>query len=192
MKTKEIKIYKFSELSDTAKEKALNDWRNKTGEIFWQEETLASFQKCVEMAGLKLVNWEIGAYSPSFARIEDFQGADLTGPRAIAWLENNLLSRCRVPWKGPKRAEYRKYGNGYRPGQIKSCPFTGYCSDEDLLDSLKKDIRAGSTVKEAFEALADVCRKILETELDYQNSAEYFEEHADANGYEFTEDGERF
>jgi hypothetical protein len=72
---------------------------------------------------------------------------------------------------------------------IKPCPFTGYCADDDFLDELRKDIKEGSTVKEAFEALADKARRMLENELDAQQSEEYFKEHADANDYEFTEDG---
>jgi hypothetical protein len=189
VRTIEVKLYKFEELGEKAKARALEDWKGKQTEIFWADETIDSLKALIKSAELKLKDWGIGAYSHSYVRLESFEGEDLTGKRALAWLENNLLAGLRIPYRGAKRWELARYGSYYRAGMIKPCPFTGYCADDDFLDELRKDIKEGSTVKEAFEALADKARRMLENELDAQQSEEYFKEHADANDYEFTEDG---
>lgn len=144
--------------------------------------------------------------------------ADLHGKRAIAWLENNLFASLRV--RGNMRIDdWRKYRDpetGYlsrnarldntarfyrtldgklhkrdgRVGEVPSCPLTGYCADEDYFDALRASVRRGDTLKEVFEGLADTCAKLLEQEAEYQSSEEYFTEHAEANDFQFTEDGE--
>jgi len=74
---------------------------------------------------------------------------------------------------------------------IKSCPFTGYWADDDFLESLLKDIKEGCDLKTAFEGLATEYQKIINNEIEYQNSEEYIAEHMDANNYEFDEEGNR-
>ncbi len=144
---------------------------------------------------------------------------ELSGKRAFAWLENNLFAGLRVrgnmrvdDWRkqmDPQTGHFRK---GYKldetaryyrtmdgklhrregkVGEVPSCPLTGYCADEDYLDSLRKAIRSGDTLKEAFSGLADVCEKLLESEAEHMQSAEYFEGDCEANEVQFTEDGER-
>lgn len=153
------------------------------------------FDSC---GGIKLTDWNIGAYNRGNGLSVQFTSeyaddvAALSGPRAMAWIENNLLSRLRIPWTGPKRANYRKYGDGYKPGQIKSCPFTGMCYDDDLLDCLVKNVYVENMdLKSAFEDLARECEKILEAAVDYQNTEEYFLQEADGQGMEFDKRGNR-
>jgi hypothetical protein len=177
------------------------------GDIPRQDETIDSL-KALFMAcsGVTLKDWNLGAYNRgNFLRCEFSQdGAeDLSGPRAMAWLENNLLSGLRIKaWPLCDKMDGQTYKNrnsrywivgdskGRRghAGEIPDCPLTGYCMDDDLIDSLRKDTKDGDTLRCAFEHLADVVRRILEQESDYQRSEECFrEQNADQ---EYTKEGE--
>lgn len=150
------------------------------------------FAKC---SGVKLVDWSIGAYNRgNHIKVEfaEDAAANLSGPRAMAWIENNLLYALRNKWKPiskqPKAEwEYRKW---YKPGHISDCPFTGMCYDCDILESLLKDIRDGETLKDAFRGIADAAEKTLEGEYDYLRSREYIEERLlDDDFHEYDEHG---
>lgn len=199
MKTQTITTYSAGELKTQfpyAFARALDHWQNNVcQDIAWQDETIDSLKACVSAAGIKLRDWSLGAYNRgNFISIgfPQDEAEDLKGPRAMAWLENNLLSSLRIPWTGKGRTDVRKYGVYYRPGLIRPCPFTGYCADDEYLDSLRKAVNSGDTLKEAFESLADVCMRLLEADAEQQASEEYFLEHAEANDLQFTEDGEEF
>ena len=195
-----IKLYSASELRDQYPdgfENALEHWRDSQDEIFWMNETIDSLKALIKASGLYLRDWSLGTESyRSYINIDwELDVAILSGQRAMAWLENNLLSDLRIK-KNTK--DYLKYNNGYiekslRPysvGKIPPCPFTGYCADDTYLDSLIKDITNGCTLEEAYNNLAGVCSRMLENDLDNQNSEEYFLDHADVNQYQFTEDGQ--
>lgn len=166
MKTKTINIYSYKELSEEAKEKALQDFRGKQTDIFWIDETIESLKSLFEnCSGISLKDYSLGEYN-SWIRVEfaNEEVENFTGKRAMAWLENNLLSNIRTSYYGEKRKELRKYGNGYYAGKIKPCPFTGYCVDDDLLDDLLKEIKEGTDLKTAFEGLATTIQKIIQNE----------------------------
>lgn len=109
--------------------------------------------------------------------------------RCMAWLENNILEPLRIPWHGPQRWQVAKYGAGYRPGQIKPCPWTGVCFDEDLLDEMRDLAREGTSPQEWRRTLCDAAERMFDREVEDQCSIGYFIEHADANEYEFDENG---
>jgi hypothetical protein len=197
MRTITKNIYKFSELEPDAKKFALEQWKNDSVNPFFEDhksEIMDSlkglFKHCY---GVSLKDWQIGAYCYSSIKVSFNQdeAAELTGKRAFAWIENNLLSELRIPYKGEKRRDLAKYGSYYRPGMIKPCPFTGLCYDDDLMDDLKDSIRSGMTLKESFLALGDKAQKIMEDELDSMQTEEYLEDISEANGYEYDERGGR-
>jgi len=197
MKTKTISIYEFSELSQEAKEHAIEQYREGNTEIFWASEILESLKGLFEnCSGVKLKDYSLGEYN-SWIRV-DFTNEEvenLSGKRAMAWIENNLLCNIRIPENSfalnGTRRKLAQYGQYYRAGMIKSCPFTGYWADDDFLESLLKDIKEGCDLKTAFEGLATEYQKIINNEIEYQNSEEYIAEHMDANNYEFDEEGNR-
>lgn len=194
MRTETITLYKFDELSDDAKKRARDRYREKQAQwgLDWHGETIGSLKALFDhCSGVKLTDYEISLCSHSFLRVEFTQdeAAELHGARAMAWLENNLLADLRIPWSGKRRNETRKYGASYRPGQIQPGPFTGYCADDDYLDCLIKEVRAGFTLKESFQSLATVCQAILQDEHDYESSDEYIDERLSDGNTEFTESG---
>lgn len=195
MREKTVKLYKFEELSDKAKEKARNWYRDGISQDMpWMDETVQSLKAVFKASGITIKDWSLGAYNQNnFVRFDMGDAESLTGKRALAWLENNLFNGLRIgdmKWK-EKRKEYLGYGDAYRPGKVPPCPLTGYCADDDFLDYLKKSVKSGDTLKEAFQGLADECGKLLEAEYEHQTSDEAVDESIEINGYEFTEDGKR-
>lgn len=195
MKTYEVITYTIEELKKQFPEgykRAIEVWRDDEREIPWMEETVESLKKLIEATEqITLKDWNLGAYNRNnhirIAFRED-NAEMLEGKRAFAWLENNLLSKLRIPWKG----KAPKYGKGYRAGMVKPCPFTGYCADEDYLQDLTENIKGGMNLKDAFTSLADTCERLLEQECEYAHKEETIVENMMANMCEFTEDGKLY
>jgi hypothetical protein len=67
MRTDIIEIYKFDELSDTAKEKA-RDWYRLNSEFHWSYESKESITAFCDHFGISLKSWEVSPYlSPSYS-----------------------------------------------------------------------------------------------------------------------------
>lgn len=209
MKHHTITTYSYDELSEEAKDRAYQDYQEMVSDwdIPWQEETFDSLKALIEHAGFTLRDWSLGAYSRNnYIKVGiDDNVADLSGKRAMAWLENHVLGPCRIGWRPvthPARrkcaASIRSYAPYHPPGSryycapdmVKPCPFTGYVMDEVLLDALRKSLREGATVKDAFHWLADTVQDQLEAEVEHQQSREAFEQWAEDE--EFTADGKRY
>jgi len=186
-----LTVYTFDELSPEARERALKALPDPECDNTL-EECLDSLKALCKLAGVNLKDWSIGPYSYSSIEIEignsvsGDEAEGFTGLRAMAWIENHIFGPLRQPWN--PRAKGRKYT---RPGAVPSCPLTGVCFDEDLLDVFRKyELRW--TLKERFGSLADVIRRICESELEYA-SGEGLIERAECffDGALFTVDGRR-
>ena len=188
-------IYQFSELSPEAQEYAIEHEREHiayNGEITWQGEIFDSFKAVFETAGITIKDYSLSmeAYRNNLKiRFNNEEAEGLNGPRAMAWLENNLFSKLRMPWQGKRRNDTRKYGKAYWPNYIPPCPLTGYCADENYLDELKKDIKSGMTLKDSFMDMVNVYSRLVENEYEYQTSDEGIKETIEANESEFDENG---
>lgn len=192
METRSYKVYKFRELPQESQQKAIERFRELNNEDnFYTDEIVDSlkglFDKC---SGITLRDYSLGDYR-SHVKINFSQSVvyEMTGKRAIAWLENNLYAGLRIPFKHSKRKEFLKYGEGYRAGQIKPCPFTGVCYDEDYIMALNDSLKAGESLGEAFEGLAHTATKLIESEQEYRNSDKAIIETIEANDYDFTLNG---
>lgn len=196
-----IKLYSPAELkkkNPQGFEKAHDWFRSTNDEIPWQREIIDSLKAVFKASNLDLRDYEISAFSHSWLQFDcDSDVADLSGNRALAWLENNLLASLRIKFQPfgrvdkehqwvSTRATLSKYGQFYRAGMVPPCPFTGVCFDEDYLESLRNDIKSGSTIKEAYKNLAHVAGKLFEAEIEQQNSEENFLEQ---DHLEFTIEG---
>ena len=190
-----IEVYTLAELKEkfpSSYTKVLKKWQNNVEYIPWMDETCESLKKVFEYSGIKSIDWSLGAYSESYVKFAmNPEVRDLHGQRAIAWLENNLLGDLRIPWTGNKRKELAKYGENYRPGMVKPCPFTGYYADEVYLEKLQEFILDGYTLSAAYTRLAKVCGKLLDEEYDYAISEESLLETALANDYMYTSKGQQ-
>ena len=198
MRQETIDIYKFSELSEELKETVIENWRNttiETGDFHWTDEIVRSLKELFNnLDGISLDDYSLGSYDRNNhlkVNFDNYDAEDVTGSRALAYIENNLLSNIRITRQEyrAKRKEYFNYGSSYRIGKVKPCPFTGYCADDVLLEALLNNIKDGMSLLDSLRDLADVAARLIEDEEEYQLSNEYIRETLGANEYEFTQDG---
>jgi hypothetical protein len=163
-----------------------------TSECEWQDRS-------DEWASLKALDDHVGYRRQARWYHDDGLGdcAGLEGARAWAWLENVVLGPLRLPWgymsaPGPLGADRRKNARyRERPGTVPACPFTGYYTDETLLDSLRESLAAGVSVGDAMLGLEAVIQKVCDDELDYLTSEKGFIEKAAGLEWEFYATGEK-
>jgi len=213
MTTLTINLYTIEELKELnpeGYEAAFEHYKeHQCFEIPWQHETIQSLKEIVKDAGIELRDWNLGAYNRNNGIELRFYNAsgtsdnhdeisEMSGKRAFAWLENNLLCKYRIPFISMMGSKKRRNFAGYQtrkfyaPGLVAPCPATGYCSDDEYLESLQTSLRKGWTLKESFENLADVCQTILERDSEDQRSEDYFLNECSAHEWQFGETGELF
>jgi hypothetical protein len=195
MRTKTINIYSASELKEhnpegfeRAHEQYKQDCYSR-GNV-WTDEIMESLKAVFKASGINLRDWSIDGYGYSYVKFDmETETGDLAGTRAQAWLENNLLADLRIGYNAANRWELSQYGSYYRAGKIAPCPFTGVCYDEDFLNALVESVNGGDSIEEAYSSLASVSGKLFASEWEDQLSEEYFTDYADANEWEYDEDG---
>jgi len=179
MNTIEINTYSATELKDQfpkAYEKAFE--RYKQSQYYfglnWGDEMLESLKALIELGGYKLKSYSLGDSScrNNHIKIDERNCDELSGGRAVAWLENNVLSKLRD-----------------KKGKVDAGKLTGYCMDYTLVDNLIKSIKEGATIKEAFERLVYPFVSQVDQEWEDQLSEERFLDESDSNNIQFLEDG---
>lgn len=227
MKTVEVKIYEFNELPPEAKEHALEEHRLSCRHSWGPEfhDTVKAFEKEFNVR----MDYE---YDPYSHRASVYTGniddavLELKGNRARAWFWNNHGRLLLEP-----RTHYWTYRGGklFKGGAADSrkrrskcfftrvydgtCPFTGVCFDNDILDPMAffcfgvkwddgakmyvqnygaRTLRIDNltTVSDVLWACAESAVKAASADWAYQLTEEYYSEHCDANEIRFTEDGE--
>lgn len=171
MKTRTIKVYDYSELSDSAKENARQQQAAAIG-YSWASEAMESIQGLARHFGGQMDDWEIDWFncSQSFAHF-DMPEMDR---EEIAALLGEL---------GTYNPETLK-GNG-------DCKLTGYCLDEDAIDGFRAAFMAGeSDLRKLMDAAFDTWLKAAQADCEGEYSDEQFAENCEANGYGFYENGE--
>jgi hypothetical protein len=176
MRTHTIKIYKFDELSEEAKEKAMEDIAI-TQEYFWQDSAIESLKRMAEHFGAKLASYDI-----DFSNSVQHGGATWEN---VEFIEEQEIEE-RLLKLGTFNAETLK-GDG-------DCKLTGYCADEDAIDGFRKAWFDGERdlivlLKEAYKTWFKSCVSDYRQQLSKEGITEFFEAN---DGYEFTEDGERY
>lgn len=185
-----ITAYTFDELSPEAQERALESLPFEDCEDTASEcvDSLRAFaEKVSRSCGVSLKDWNIGDSRSSFTRwdMED-SVRELTGPRSLAWVENNVFALIRQSWRPATAPINEKWASVhgrysrryYKPGELKACPYTGVCFDEDILDAFRdKDLTL--TIGERFDSIGDRLSRVIEADIEYKNSAEGRRENAD-------------
>lgn len=192
-RTIETPVYYFAELSDEAKEKAREWWRNcESGDPSWVHERRQSLEAFCKEFPVEARDWEYDAWSYSVTA--KFTGSDeegvLSGPRLAGWLWNHhrnvLVTNKRYEIQGRSRLSRITY-------EPTSCPFTGYCMDENLLDPIRAFLE--KPTDETLEDLLDDCLqawgKAARDDSAWIIEDEQVDETIVANEYEFDEAGDR-
>lgn len=190
--TKEITLYKYNELSDTAKE-CVKQWAD-TFE-FASESVLEDFEQIAGILGF----YDITPRYSGFWSQGD--GASFTGRYKYAKGASKAIRDY-----APQDTKLHAIADGLQALQARHFyklravltlgSGSNYYSHENTvsIEVSRDDNDAPESVQNNFKELArDLMRwlyKALEREWEHCNSDEYIAEHCTANGYEFTEKGE--
>lgn len=169
---KTVTVFKFSELSDDAKERAKNDHCAAMG-YAWADESLTSIKALAEHFGGQMNDWSIDWFNSAHSSAK-FDMPELS-VKEIRELLKELGSYNRRTLKG--------HGD---------CKLTGFCHDESAIDGFRiafirdKERDLDELMRAAFESWLSAVQADAEAEY----SDEQFSEMADANGYTYRENGE--
>jgi len=222
MKTIEVKLYKFSELSKEAQETAVT--KNQENQHYFSSddnrESLKAFEK---MIGLGSTDYEYGYQTFASARtgMIDDDILALKGKRLLSYVWNNyreIFSR-KYLGHGELREERRNghhrmrktrtIESGPNAGKSSSsyysniqldtfnCPFTGYYMDNEILApmyNLWKEFDAEKTLEELLQECVQSWVEACEEDYQHIMSEEYSREELENNDEEevYTEDGEKY
>jgi len=214
METVEIKLYKFSELSEEVKEKAINQYReNEYKHTPWFiDEVNQCFEKFADIFSIEWRNIDYEEpYRNDYHLTFDDNILNLTGQRLATYIWNNYKSdlfkhkylKSFDDHKNHKRVKNytakrtgNKYCSYYSAIQLdNSCVLTGMCYDHNILDPIYEFLNKPND-RIDFETLLNDCINSLchavSSEIEYQYSDEAITETIEANDYDFTEDGEMY
>jgi hypothetical protein len=172
MRNVEQQVYRYAELSEKAKARALGDYQY-DAEYWGQDEALKSLQALAKAFGGKLADWSI-----------DFTGAYL--PPSSARFDMPEMDRDEIAnILGTLGATDPETGKG-----LGDCKLTGYFIDESALDGFRLAFARGELDPEklmqaAFDSWLEDCIADYESQL----SEDVFSETADVNEWEFYADG---
>lgn len=184
MRNIKVVVYNYEELSDAAKARARDAYR----EAGWAEPD--------HVSDSLRDSWnELRKYIMPWADSSN-DVSNLSGPRAMAWVEHNVLAPLRIPIGSYKynkrRRQLANYGRHYRQGLVMPCPFTGICYDEIFIEKMVQWVHEGHDLNSVYHWLEDEIAMIYEREREYYYSDEAVADVIITNGYEFTEDGELY
>ena len=199
-------VFTYDELSDEAKQAAIEEFSTDPN-LYWSgEDNAASLKAFCNMVGIK-PDWEVGTWGHSYChpimhdygeQLNEFTDLpDLVGLRLRTWLINNYdhVLTTRRGYGDYKKNDLNQWRYQHRSHILKrdnDCPFTGMYMDESLLQPIRSFI-AAPTTNETFSGLIQDClNKWVEdyvSDLEYTYSHEGIAEMIEVNEYEFTEAG---
>lgn len=167
-KTITYTVFKFSELSDKAKDRALSDYLSAFG-YDNEKDAMDSLKAGIEAFGCSLKDWEISWDQTSHSSIK------LNCPE----MERVEIAKI-LDSLGSYNLDTLK-GNG-------DCKLTGYCMDESFLDGVRIAFHHGERdleklMQEGFSSWLKDCQS------DFQYQCENFNETCEANEWVFLENG---
>ncbi|MCC6634867.1 MAG: hypothetical protein IT251_05130 [Chitinophagaceae bacterium] len=214
MKTIRTKVYQFNELTEQAKEVAINWYRNDGNDGYiYADEIIESVKKVAELFNLKFGR----EYTDVRTSHIDDNILELKGIRLYKYIVNNYWSSLfkrkylgcigdnRVIKHRMSKTHFYDMKKGARVNSSNfiysniqydnSCTLTGVCYDMDILqpvyDFLEKP-NTSTTFEDLMNEIESAISKTFQQNEDWVNSDEYITEQIEANEYDFTKDGNRF
>lgn len=187
-------VFFFDQLNEEAKEKAREWWRScEQDDPSWIHERRQSMQKFCDVFDVREPSYEYDSCSYDIGRVRvDDQLEEMSGGRLAAYLWN----KCAM-WLVTPRV-YELPNGSKRASKIQlvdtSCPFTGYCADESLLDPIRKFMKAGSaplTYQQLMEDCLHSWGRTCRDDMAWILADEQVDEAIIANEYEFGVSGSR-
>lgn len=202
MRTIETKVYSFNELTEDAKEKAREWYREGEPHHDWHEPTIDNFKEQTHQNGFVITNvYFSGFWSQGDGAMFEYDGisdellekfVDTLGlsPMRKNWLMNNLYAHA----QGRHSGHY--YHSGCCSHQIEweiDNAQIDYHQHENFyrwIESFADDFE--TYIEEFYGELCDELYRNLESDYEWLMSDECIDEILIINEYEFTEDGNIF
>ena len=185
------KIYTFDELSDEVKEKVIAEARDFAMEIH-RDELIDCMKSAMNEMEIAIEDYSIGIDGGGYIKL-DAKNDGLEGTRAYAYIVNTFFGGIDKKKLVYKEWEKRRISHLDRKDWIDNCPFSGWCYDyavKEAWDSWCNDLREGRSpsVRDFLDELEWAYLKELSDEY-YGFDEECARNLAEANGYEYLEDG---
>lgn len=210
-----VKIYKFEELSDTAKERARAWYKECAAQDEFWDATYEDASTIADLMGIDLATRQTGTRRDKTPIYEvDIQfsgfwsqgdGASFTGTFAYkadalekvkahapedatlhAIVERLQAAHAKADFRASGSITRDRWGHYVHSNLMDVAELTDEEDpDREYPDELRKEFR------DAFRAFADWIYSQLEKEDEYRNSDECVDDNIEANDYTFTEDGRR-
>jgi len=195
MRTIQTEVFKYDELSDKAKEKA-RDWYREAsqGDDFYAECVIDDAKEIAKLFGLEIDQIYYSGFSSqgdgaSFTGHYRYQKGACKAVEAYAPRDTELHRICKDLQAIQRKSFYRISAHITHSGRYQheySMGFDYMLNGEYLYTTMAFE----SDLTEALRDYARWIYKRLESEYDYQNSDEVVEETIIANEYEFLKSGD--
>lgn len=193
MKKVEIEVFQFEELEHEIQDRLAEDYdvyEESENAYSEAEDTVNKFLELFPDLTTSTRPW----LDPYTGRMEDYL-VTLNGLRLRTWLINNIGPKIYKPkflYKGAIGINTR---SRYSNVQVESsCPLTGVCWDEDILEPIHKVIKWEDGYRDlcmvhVIEYCFDNLRKSLINSAEYYNSVEYAKEQMKMEDKWYTKNG---
>lgn len=206
MITKTIKLYEYSELSETAKETIRDKWRSHDVMEGYNSDYIATMNAFEKLCDIKICRWEVSDWNHRFDIDYGCTGVyeypdkdelwnwvyldDLKGKHLFRYVSTNIIPyivKRKELWKNyPKKFVSRvNYETEPEKG---TCPLTGVCMDCDIIEPLMKyyrnwarDYNDDYTFADLMEECVESFFKAWQSEWEYRMSDESIDEDIEAN-----------
>jgi hypothetical protein len=172
MKKVEVTVYKFLELPEKVREKVKEKFSSHSG-YFWSEEAIESLEALAKHFDGKLKDYSIDFFAGSYSN-------------AIFEVPDEPLSKKEIAKRLKALGTYDKKtlkGHG-------DCKLTGVCHDEDAIDGFRRAFFQGEeNLERLLQAGFRTWLKASQNDAEHEYSDEGFSETAEANEWEYFEDG---
>lgn len=189
-------IYTFDELSEEAKENFTNEQRELVAEDK-SSEMLGRMSCAMKVMGIEVDDYEVDNDGSGYINLSvDEDAEDLRGARAYAWIVNNCFSEVKknnIFWKIGSPTSKSRVSNLESKDWMNDCPFSGVFYDMAVKDAWEEwcaELKNGfeSSVEDFLDELGSAYLDTIAREYDGFDE-DCARELAEANGWEFLEDG---
>ena len=171
MKKIEIEVFPFSELSEEAKEKARDWFREGHDDPFMQSHMINVLKEKLDERKIKYDTDSIDVrYSLSHCQGDGFMFIG-----TLEWKKYTIYI---------KHSDAHYYHKHTAQIEIQETDNLGFHMDDE-----HKDVKKFEGI---YNSICDEMERIGYDEIEYQNSAEYIDEIMEANDYQFRKDGTLF
>jgi len=215
MKTIEVKIYSFDELTEDAKKVAIENYKNnnltfdfiysdaeKTVEAFCEAFNVKigrhSWLDCntshidddiLNLNGLRLRKYILNNFSDTLFKRKYLHGELVESFKPYHRMKKQTKITNNCPNKDKISVSY--YSNIFV--EANNCNLTGMCYDDNMMQPIYDFLELRTFDSTNFDDLLNSCfdamRKTLEKEEEYMYADEYISEEIESNDFEFLETG---